>query len=79
MGRAPRSIPFSGPPYGRTTARGTRNHAPDRDHDVGNTVPRWRAIPHEIRELCQLTMSKLTPNCVKKRFPENKYLCGPRL
>jgi hypothetical protein len=78
MGGAPGGIPFSGPPYGRTTVRGTHNRAPVPDGDVGEAVPRWRAIPHEFRELCQLAVSKVTPNFVKKRFPSNKYLCGPR-
>lgn len=75
----PDGISFIGPPYGRTTARGKHNREPAPDRGVGGGVPRWRAIPHEILELCQLAMSKLTPKFAKKMFPTNKFVCGPRI
>jgi hypothetical protein len=75
MGGAAGAIPFCGPPYGRTTAREaikTRVH----EGNLSSSVPRRRAVLHEIRELCQLALCRVTPSSLKRRFPRNKYISG---
>lgn len=70
MGGIPTGL---GPPYRRTTAtRSSHNPVLVADHDVGDPVPRFRGIRHEIRELCQLAISKITPSFLKNRFLNNK-------